>query len=246
MEQQLGDLTTLLRETQTQNQSIKRALDDNTTVLKDFASWRPQVDTKVDELASSVQNLQIKVDQMACLPVHPPPTDAAFATEEIDLTKSTAPASSVTSSGANSGPAVGHGSALHHRSSGNGVVTTFLPPPVIGAKSKSGLYSAPYFVHESLWHHALHHPANLHSAIPPMEFPKFDGTNPKLWKKDCESYFEIYAIPSNLWVKYAVMNFVGSASFWKHSVEAFLHRANWSDLCHVVCERFDRDQQNHL
>lgn len=62
-----------------------------------------------------------------------------------------------------------------------------------------------------------------------MEIPKFDGMNPKLWKKNCESYFDVYAMPSEVWVKMAVMNFTGSAAFWSQSVETILKRCtlNW-------------------
>lgn len=27
-----------------------------------------------------------------------------------------------------------------------------------------------------------------------MEFPKFDGTNPQLWRDCCEMYYEVYVV----------------------------------------------------
>ena len=83
-------------------------------------------------------------------------------------------------------------------------------------------------------------------AIPQFEFPKFDSKNPKLWQKQCESYFDVYAIHPNMWVKLGIMNFVGSAAVWSQSVETILQRATWPELCATICQRFERDQQSHL
>lgn len=44
---------------------------------------------------------------------------------------------------------------------------------------------------------------------------------PKLWLKHCESYFDIYVVPPNMWVKLAIMNFVGFAAFWYLSASNF-------------------------
>jgi len=30
--------------------------------------------------------------------------------------------------------------------------------------------------------------------MPKLEFPKFDGDNPSLWKDRCETYFEVYKL----------------------------------------------------
>jgi hypothetical protein len=37
-----------------------------------------------------------------------------------------------------------------------------------------------------------------HSHKPKMNFPTFDGTNPRLWKDKCESYFEIFGVSEAL------------------------------------------------
>jgi hypothetical protein len=44
-------------------------------------------------------------------------------------------------------------------------------------------------------------------SLPPMNFPVFDGSNSKLWKSHCETYFEYYAIPVEMWIRMAVMHF---------------------------------------
>jgi len=82
--------------------------------------------------------------------------------------------------------------------------------------------------------------------LPPMDFPQFDGRNPKMWQKKCESFFELYSIPSQHWVKLATLNFVGTADFWLQSVESIIKNVGWTELCAAVCARFEKDQHNHL
>ena len=52
-----------------------------------------------------------------------------------------------------------------------------------------------------------------------LNSPKFDGTNPKLWIKHCDSYFDLYNIPLDIWMKLATINFTGTATFWMQTIE---------------------------
>jgi len=47
---------------------------------------------------------------------------------------------------------------------------------------------------------------------PKMEFPKFDGENPKLWQQQCETYFEVFRVQECYKTRYAVLNFWGNAA----------------------------------
>jgi len=47
-----------------------------------------------------------------------------------------------------------------------------------------------------------------------MQFPTFDGENPKIWIDNCENYFTIYTIPKRLWVTAASMHLQGNAAMW--------------------------------
>jgi hypothetical protein len=51
-------------------------------------------------------------------------------------------------------------------------------------------------------------------SMPNMDFPKFDGVNPCLWKEQCEIYFEIYDVSDAMKPWFATLNFVGSAAIW--------------------------------
>ena len=54
----------------------------------------------------------------------------------------------------------------------------------------------------------------LVTTPPRAEFPKFDGLNPKLWKKSCDKYFRVYAVSPEFWVEHATMHFTGNAALW--------------------------------
>lgn len=212
MEIQVGELARSLEELQAQNTSIQWTLDNNLSNLNDVGIWRPQIDSKVDELHQSILNLQQKVDHLTSRPPSIEPTTCTFDTEYIDLTKPVAAHLAATSTEATS-RLLGHGSAIDHQGTDNGVVTTIVPSPAKGA---------PKF--PSVTAHSYDSQSNFHmnSAMPQLDFPKFDGMSPKLWQKHCESYFDVYAVPPSLWVKLIVMNFVGSAAFWSQSVESIL------------------------
>jgi hypothetical protein len=51
-----------------------------------------------------------------------------------------------------------------------------------------------------------------------MNFPQFDGDNPKLWQSRCEKYFDMYSTESSMWVRVASMHFDGLAPKWLQSV----------------------------
>lgn len=78
----------------------------------------------------------------------------------------------------------GHSSSSRHRGTGTGVVTTLVPPPVKGAPTNTKL---PHFLPEA---HEFGEASRMHSVVaslPPINFPRFDGSNPRIWKKTmCE------------------------------------------------------------
>ena len=44
-----------------------------------------------------------------------------------------------------------------------------------------------------------------HHSLPKIHFPKFDGSNPKIWFDNCVNYFTIYSIPERFKVTAATM-----------------------------------------
>jgi hypothetical protein len=84
------------------------------------------------------------------------------------------------------------------------------------------------------------------SGVPSMSFTVFDGANPKLWKRRCETYFKLYVVPMHRWIGLATMHFEESTTFWLQSIESKLREMNWEDLCVSIITRFGRDQHSIL
>jgi hypothetical protein len=79
-----------------------------------------------------------------------------------------------------------------------------------------------------------------------MSFLVFDGSNPKLWRSRCETYFEYHVVPVEMWIRLATMHFEGPALFWLQSMEGRTREMNWGELCAALITRFGRDQHNLL
>jgi hypothetical protein len=63
-------------------------------------------------------------------------------------------------------------------------------------------------------------PANCCSPpFPKMEFPKFDGEFPRLWRDQCEVFFEVYAVHPSLKTWFATLNFKGMAASWLQTIQ---------------------------
>ena len=65
--------------------------------------------------------------------------------------------------------------------------------------------------------HTQHHTKREdlpHHTLPKMQFPTFDGDNPKIWIDNCENYFTIYTILERLWVTAASMHLQSNAAMW--------------------------------
>jgi hypothetical protein len=75
-----------------------------------------------------------------------------------------------------------------------------------------------------------------------MDYPKFDGDNLRLWREQCEIYFEIYGISEMMKTRFATLNFVGSAALWLQTVQLRGIFQNWEAMHTVVCAHFDKDQ----
>jgi hypothetical protein len=51
--------------------------------------------------------------------------------------------------------------------------------------------------------------ATFHHSIPmpKMDFPKFNGENPRWWRDQCVLYFEVYGVPPPMKTRFATLNF---------------------------------------
>jgi hypothetical protein len=132
-----------------------------------------------------------------------------------------------------------HGHHLQQtpRDVGGGILGSHPPPPVTGM---------------NLSYDLLDFDASMgsrdHSTlILKMEFPKFDGNNLRLWRDQCEMFFEVYSMVENLKTRFAALNFIGPAATWRQTLERRGRILNWEVLCREVFQCFDKDQYSmHL
>jgi len=79
----------------------------------------------------------------------------------------------------------GHRVANHHRDVG-GVILGSHPPHSITGKSTT---LTPI---QAELDFAQSHLSPRTAPLPKLDFPKFDGENPRMWKDRCEMFFEVY------------------------------------------------------
>ena len=73
--------------------------------------------------------------------------------------------------------------------------------------------------------------------IPKIEFPKFDGDPPRLWRDHCEMYFEVYAVIPAMKTRFAALNFQLVAKTWLQTIERRGRINDWEQFFAKVFER---------
>jgi hypothetical protein len=58
--------------------------------------------------------------------------------------------------------------------------------------------------------------------LPKMQFPQFDGDNPKLWLSRAISHFEMYSIHLSMWIRVTTHHFTDAAARWLHLLGVLL------------------------
>jgi hypothetical protein len=140
---------------------------------------------------------------------------------------------------ATDGPRFGHRDDFYHRDSGPWHPGANVRYPV------TGMYS-PHSSQPFSFHHpgsgGFHEVSRQMGNLPKLNFPLFDGTNPKLWQSKCEKYFHMYATEASMWVEVAIMHFEGVADRWLQSIEPQIASMSWCQFCQYIQDRFGREQ----
>lgn len=71
-----------------------------------------------------------------------------------------------------------------------------------------------------------------------MSFPRFDGTNPKIWKDKCMDYFTVFNLPAQSWVPTATMHFDDNAAKWLQVYKAQHPVSTWETFIAAVEQQF--------
>lgn len=83
-----------------------------------------------------------------------------------------------------------------------------------------------------------------------MDFPKFDGTDARIWLDTCNSYFMMYQIPEGFKVSAATMNLLGNAAHWYQAYKLDQGWHTWEQFQQAVLSEFEinvhRDKMREL
>lgn len=82
---------------------------------------------------------------------------------------------------------------------------------------------------------------NTLKFVPKLEFPKFDGMNPRCWMKKCARYFELCKIPAEQKVDLASLYMVDKAESWISSYLSGRRNVDWDDFIVDLTARFKDD-----
>ena len=220
-EEQLGKILALLGENSKGIKELKASMTEMRDLKTELYNWKPVVDQRVHDLEHTVLDLSERIDQVLDVinPSSPRQEYTAPITTSIREDHFASPSKQVLNSARlEFSPSRAAPGSLDHSKLGYGVVLTTAPtqPSGTGAKSLhtkvSPLHTEypeqpdPYYYHYPMYSTA--------TPFPEVEFHKFDGTNPKLWIKRCETYFDVYQTDPSLWVRLASMRMTGSAALW--------------------------------
>jgi hypothetical protein len=193
-------------------------------VTADLATWRPGMEGLLDDIKLEVQKLTAPRDRQVF--------EAMSHQPGILASPPTAPTQFVT--GLNAKPPDGHGFDPTTRDVVSGVVTTWthipakgtphtppivFPPPSLFSATKPPLPPNPPPRSVASTHLnqfvAAQPIAPPHTGrLPKLPFPRFDGDNPRHWRSLCEDYFDMYSVPSTIWIRVAKQHLDKGPARW--------------------------------
>lgn len=198
--------------------SVMTKVLDKLTALE---AWKSTASASMDQLLAQSERTAHRVDTIefipAPVPMRPPlrpattpPQPPPRWTNPFDL--NSAPHHEMRPPASSSGRPSGHHVATNHRDVGGGILGSHLPHPVTGTSPDPN-------PHESGSGDDGRAFARKPVSLPKMEFPKFDGENPRLWKARCEMYFEVFGVSEHMKTRFAALNFEGPAASWLQTLE---------------------------
>lgn len=229
-------------------QMMEKSLDK----LSELEQWRSSADKAFDKLiqqaeqtslwveqaGTSLQQASFRIDALEFRPPPPPPPPPLTSAGHPPLRPPPPPPVRTTTHwlDLNLSPDPGARVSPGARSEGHGDGILGSPP-----QQTLGMQPIPHPPPATSFEFEIPVP-NRSAPYPKMDFPKFDGTNPRLWRDQCENYFEVYAVHHSLKTRFAALNFTGSAALWLQSIERRGRVLEWQRLWELVFAKFDKDQ----
>jgi hypothetical protein len=242
-------------------------LDMLERVAASFEEWRPGVDGLVDDICLEVGKLS-KFYERSVRERSPPLFPVGSPSAAAGASATTSPFPSPTGGGipphsqvlkiqsASERPSApgmadrpsGHGFDNSYREDGFSSVTTVVHAPVKGAfrlptpapSPKPSKCVVPSFGYAARFANSAGSGGS--GRLPKLNFPSFNGENPKLWLSRSIDYLEMYEVERHKWIKIATMHFLDPAARWLPSVEFKLNSCPWATFESMVLDIFGKDQ----
>jgi hypothetical protein len=242
--EQLSQILALLGENSKGINELKSSMSEMRALRSEINVWKPEVDNRVHELEHIVVDLGAQMDralemllpQAGVVPEIPPGVVTIVDSSASTLVGKIPASPTMKVSGsalleptppeATSG-SLDHGKSLSYRGASFGVVYTAAPIPalVTGAdnppKPSTALLKSSYYVHRG---RLACLPVN--PALSNFEFPRFDGSNPRMWITNGETFFGVYDTDPNKWVRLVLMHLTGSAALWFQTMQTTINAMN--------------------
>ena len=75
--------------------------------------------------------------------------------------------------------------------------------------------------------------------LPKLSFPRFDGSNPTIWKDKCVNYFTLCNIPESFWTTTAALHMDDNAAKWVQVYKQEHGLDSWSVFIEAVEQKFE-------
>jgi hypothetical protein len=75
--------------------------------------------------------------------------------------------------------------------------------------------------------------------MPKIEFPRFDGSDVRIWLDKCFAYFQLYQIPSDFRVTAASLHMVDKASHWFQTYKHYPGNHTWEHFVLAIYREFE-------
>ncbi|WVZ69199.1 hypothetical protein U9M48_018023 [Paspalum notatum var. saurae] len=237
-------MTSSMEDFTKQMQGMEAMMQKTFDTLSGFEAWRTKAEESFGALLAQSEETASRLTRLESRPpLPPPPPPPRYSppgwrnpfdlNQPPQLEPQQAPYAGARPSASTGERPQGHRVDFQYRDVGGGVLGPPPPHPVTGTRTEFSFLPL---------NSSDDSGSNSSRFMPKLDFPKFDGDNPRLWKDRCEAYFEVYGISDALKPKFAALNFSGAAATWLQTRELKGRFATWDALCSAVCERFDRDQ----
>jgi len=79
----------------------------------------------------------------------------------------------------------------------------------------------------------------IRAVLPKLSFPRFDGSNPTIWKDKCVDYFTLCNIPETFWTTAAALHMDDNAAKWVQVYKQEHGLDSWSVFIEAVEQKFE-------